>query len=406
MEYKAVQVLQQLRTKPLRLLSILIFLVSLGEGLTAPAIPLLGLRLGASYSYIGFFMTGYALAYAAMTITAGRMSDLWGRKKILLFSLVVAVIAATGYYFAFSARCLLVFRTLEGASRGILWPAAAATIADHSTAANRDQAAGRFSAAYGSGVAIGNLLGGYLMEYINFSLVFPPYPVLSLLAFLLILTFFNNSAEVKESAAGHRSNGLAWQEIKKIWPICYVGFAYSGFLYSISGLLSLVAAHYRVSSMGIGVIFALFWCCRLVAFLGAGHTVKAFGRRPVLLLGIALAACAACTFILAEYFLLLLLAAVIGGIGTGIMYPMSIAIVADSSSPGYRGFNMGFWELVAAVGMIMQTALAGLLAQYGGVKYTYLFTMGTCLSALLVAFFFIAEPRRLQYPLQKRSSDV
>jgi MFS family permease len=52
-----------------------------GEGMTAPAIPLLGSNFGASYSLIGFFMTGYSVAYGIMTILSGRFSDIFGRKK-------------------------------------------------------------------------------------------------------------------------------------------------------------------------------------------------------------------------------------------------------------------------------------------------------------------------------------
>ncbi|WP_227764805.1 MFS transporter [Zhaonella formicivorans] len=377
----------------LRLLELLIFLLSIGEGLTAPAIPLLGQKLGASYSYIGFFMTGYAFAYALMTIIAGRLSDHLGRKRLLLFSTAVAMSATAGYYFASNAWLLMLFRALEGMSRGIFWPVAGALLADNTTSADSNLAAGRFSAAYGTGVALGNLWGGYLMQYVDLKAVFPFYPFLSLAAFFLVSWFLNEN-KVAQQAAYHKrlkTGSIAWQEIKRIWPICFVGFAYSGFLYSLSGLLSLVAVHYNVSYLGIGVIFALFWCCRLIAFVGAGWSAGRIGCKPVLLAGIALAALAAAMFLMARQFWLIAAAAVLGGIGTGIMYPLTVALIADSASPSYRGFDMGFMELTAALGMIIQTALAGILGQLGGVQITYLFALVVCLIAIVITALFVND---------------
>ena len=106
------------KRRSLRSIGALIFLVSVGEGMTAPAIPLLGSNFGASYSLIGFFMTGYSVAYGIMTILSGRFSDIFGRKKILLFSVLVCFLASFGYCFAGSPHALLIFRTLEGMSRG------------------------------------------------------------------------------------------------------------------------------------------------------------------------------------------------------------------------------------------------------------------------------------------------
>ena len=87
------------KRRSLRSIGALIFLVSVGEGMTAPAIPLLGSNFGASYSLIGFFMTGYSVAYGIMTILSGRFSDILA-EKILLFSVLVCFLASFGYCFA------------------------------------------------------------------------------------------------------------------------------------------------------------------------------------------------------------------------------------------------------------------------------------------------------------------
>ncbi|MBO8162148.1 MAG: hypothetical protein H0Z34_00345 [Brevibacillus sp.] len=74
-------------------------------------------------------------------------------------------------------------------------------------------------------------------------------------------------------------------EIKKIWPIAYLGFAYSGFLFTVWAFLSLFAQHFAINLLGIGILYALFWCCRLVSFLFIDFLAFSYQRKCVLMAG-------------------------------------------------------------------------------------------------------------------------
>ena len=381
------------KRRSLRAIGILIFLVSVGEGMTTPAIPLLGDALGASYSMIGFFMTGYSVAYCIMTILSGRFSDIFGRKKILLFSVLVSFLASLGYCFTVSPYALLIFRTIDGMSRGTLWVVLEAILADNTDLQNRGKESGRFTTAYGIGVMMGCIFGGLLMEYLSISTVFPFYPVFCLGAFIVGMRDITEVPQTHLGAQGVASEGhqALWREFKIIWPLCFVFFAYAGFLYSISGLLSMVAGYFNVSYLGIGLIFALFWGCRVISFSSSGIVIEKVGRKQMLMIGVVLLTTAALMFILGGGFLSISVASILGGIGTGILFPLLIAIVADTASPGYSGFDMGVLEFVGSLGMISQTALSGLLGQYGGVQMTYSFTLLVCLAAIVVAGLFVKK---------------
>jgi len=376
----------------LRAVELLIFLLSVGEGMTAPAIPLLGKDLGASYSMIGFFMTGYSAAYGVMTVISGRLSDRFGRRKILASSIIFCLLASIGYCFSRTVGSVLLFRTTEGMSRGALWVALEATLADHTSEKGRSAAAGRFAASYGAGAMLGCLIGGGLMQYLTFNLVFPFYPLLSIFSLFVAL---KGIIEIPDDKGGKHFAGSTalnhdWlQEIKNIWPVCYVFFTYTGFLYSLWGLLSMVAAYFQVNFMGIGIIFAVFWGFRIVAFLGTEKGEQIFGRKAVLMGGIISASISAALFISAGSFFLLAAGAVFGGIGTGIIFTLSIALVADSASPGYRGFAMGVMECAGSLGMVVQTALSGIFGEWGGVQFTYLFTLVVCLIGVAVTAVYI-----------------
>lgn len=390
-------------------MAIFIFLISIGEGITAPAIPLQGDKLGASYLQLGFLMTGFSIAYTFMTLAAGRYSDRIGRKPLLLTSIVLSIIAATGYYLAATPLTLLVFRTIEGLSRGILWPVAEAIMADNTNRRERSRAMGRFSGAYGAGATLGNLAGGAVMQNIGVTAVFPVYPVLGVIVLITsIIGIQEVTASEKEGAEAFSANDSKDQvqplaglesvdlkeECKKIWPVCYIGFAYAGFLYSVQGLLSQFANILNVALLGIGIIYALFWGMRTISFLSCGKLVKLFGRRSALLIGIVFAILSAGTFLFAEGFIPLIFAALLGGIGTGLMFPLSVTLIADLSSAKAHGFSMGALEFSMGIGMILQTALSGLLGDLGGVRFTYLFTFIVTLIAIPLTLIFIFEPEK------------
>lgn len=387
----------------LRSINMVIFLISVGEGIIAPYIPLLADSLGASYSAIGFLMTGFAVAYGTMSAVSGMLSDMLGKKRFLLLGIVFCFIASSGYCFAQTPAALLAFRTLEGMSRGILWVVLEAILADSTTFSNRSRETARFTTAYGIGAMLGCVIGGVLMEVLDLHTLLPVYPFFCVAGFLAAwrgiaegVSRGDKPVEVSRGdkpvaeAARPRREAL-WLELKNIWPYCYVFFVYVGFVCSIWGLLSMVASYFTVSYLGIGLIFALFWGFRVISFLFSGFAAGKTGRKPVLLGGFIISSAAAAALVLGEGFWPLALASALGGAGTGILFTITITMVADSASPGHSGFAMGALEFAGSLGMISQTALSGLLGQYGGVKMTYSFTLLVCLLGIVIVGAFVKE---------------
>ena len=381
-------------------MGLLIFLMSLGEGAVTPAIPLYGDALGASYSQLGFFMTGYSIAYTLMTVTAGIISDKIGRKSILLLSIGLSVIASLGYYYSATPVALLCFRTLEGASRGILWPLAEAIVADNTTGEARSKVMGRFTATYGLGAVVGTLSGGYIMQHYNITAVFPIYPLLGLL--VLGTSLYGITDKSTKQHAHHGFLGLSagvgiGHEIKKIWPVCLGGFAYAGFLYSIWGLLPRIADYVGARPQQIGYLFALFWGTRLVSFIACGEAASVLGRKKLLLIGTSFVILSTAAFFVASDFGHLMLAAAAGGIGTGIMFTITITLVADLISPACLGFGMGFLEFSMGIGMILQTTLSGIIGEAMGINYTYLFVFVVAAVAFIAVLFYLPADQQGYY---------
>jgi len=376
---------------------LLIFLMSVGEGVVAPAIPLRGDALGASYSMLGFFMAGYSIAYTLMTVTSGTVSDKTGRKMILVTSIVLSIIASLGYYFAATPLALLLFRTLEGASRGILWPIAEAIVAENADIKDRSRVMGRFTAAYGLGAVIGTFSSGQIMDYFEITAVFPIYPLIGII--VLGTSLYGITGKAEKQSAGHSFLAALSEtdfrlEIKKIWPVCLAGFAYAGFIYSIWGMLPKIASHAGAAPQQVGYILALFWGARLVSFVGSGESASAIGKKAMLLIGLGFIILSTLVFFAAADFWHLILAAAAGGIGTGILFTITLTLIADLVSPSCLGFGMGFLEFSMGIGMILQTTLSGLIGEWLGINYTYLFVFIAASTALINAFFFLPSEQK------------
>lgn len=378
----------------IKFMCIMIFLMSIGEGMTAPAIPLFGNKLGASYAQLGFLMTGYAITYTIMSLTSGILSDKIGRKNILLTGLGIAIVAAAGYYYSTTPLMLLIFRVMEGMSRGILWPTSEAIIADNSTIKTRSMAMGTFTTAYGAGATIGTLSGGFVMEYFGLTAVFPIYPLMGVIVFVTsLIGVKENKHNSEHKVAIKLFDNAFWQELKNIWPVYYAGFCYCGFLYSIWGLLSLVADSFNITSKGIGSLFAFFWGTRLIMFITSGYIAKKIGKKKSLLIGISFTILSLSNFLIANNYLLLSTATITAGIGMGISFPAIITLVTDLASKGNKGLGTGLLEFFMGIGMIINTAISSLLGETRGVHSTYLFTFIAHVGALIIYFIFIKNKK-------------
>jgi MFS family permease len=388
------------RTRSMRTITftgLLVFLMSVGEGAVAPAIPLHGDALGASYRQLGFFMAGYSIAYTLMTVAAGSLSDKLGRKSILLFSILLSITASIGYYYASTPESLMLFRTLEGASRGILWPLTESIIADNAECEIRGKIMGRFTAAYGLGAVVGTFSGGLIMQHLAVTAVFPIYPVIGII--VLGTSLYGISDKPADERLHHSFTGMSdkvaiGHEIKKIWPVCLSGFAYAGFIYSIWGLLPKIADLIGAPPQQIGYLFSIFWGMRLVSFLASGELATSLGRRIMLLTGISFIIISTLIFFAASSYTHLLLAAAAGGVGTGIMFTITITLIAELINPAYIGFGMGFLEFCMGIGMIMQTTLSGIIGELLGTNFTYLLVFISAIAAFIAAYVYLPPDRK------------
>lgn len=131
----------------------------IGFGIVVPILPLWAEDLGASATVIGFLAASYSAMQFIFAPLLGRLSDRYGRRPVILISLLGSAVSSFMIGFANSIILLFVARILNGIS-GASYSTAQAYVADITTKENRARGMGLIGAAFGIGFIIGPALGG------------------------------------------------------------------------------------------------------------------------------------------------------------------------------------------------------------------------------------------------------
>ena len=118
-------------------------------------------------------VTGYALTFGSLLLLSGRAGDLLGRRRLLIIGLIVFVVASLTCGLAQNALMLVVSRIVQGIGGAMISPTALAllTISNPEGPA-RNRAIGLWQAAAAGGASLGVVLGGVLVEYVNWRAIF------------------------------------------------------------------------------------------------------------------------------------------------------------------------------------------------------------------------------------------
>src|SRR5580658_3451048 len=129
------------------------------------AIPPIQRGLHASYADVQWTLAGYALAYALVLITGGRLGDAYGRKRLFLTGVVGFTVMSALCGAAQSAGMLIASRVAQGAMGALMIPQVLSVIQVIFPAAERIKALAAFGITAGLGAVSGPLLGGLLTTH-------------------------------------------------------------------------------------------------------------------------------------------------------------------------------------------------------------------------------------------------
>jgi EmrB/QacA subfamily drug resistance transporter len=162
------------------------FLSALEQTIVAPALPTIGVHLGDIES-LSWVVTAYLLSATAVTPLFGKLSDIYGRRTILLICVAIFIVGSVACAVAPTMWTLIAARALQGLGGGGILPLAQTIIADLVPPRERARYQSYSAVMFMFASVIGPLLGGVLTDRVHWSLIF--WINLPLGAAALIITY-------------------------------------------------------------------------------------------------------------------------------------------------------------------------------------------------------------------------
>src|SRR5918995_3272743 len=185
----------------LAILSSTLLTVFFSETMLLPALPEIIEDFNITYGTAAWIFSAYLIVAAVMTPVAGRLSDLYGKKKILLVLLSVYIIGLVAGGFADNISVLLVTRIVQGVGLAAV-PAAFSLLRDTFPPSKLAIAVGVFGSAYSAGSVVGLLVGASIIQNFGWHSTFLAIIPFSALVTIMIAKF------VKEDKKMHRTSSV------------------------------------------------------------------------------------------------------------------------------------------------------------------------------------------------------
>src|ERR1700741_2313092 len=181
--------ISSMRSKPMILVALLLaaFAINLDTTMVNVALPSLVRELHATTTQLQWVVDAFNLAFAALLLTFGSLSDRFGRKGMLLAGLTVFGAASLAGGFATSPAQLIAARAVVGLGAAMTFPATLSLISNVFTErTERARAIGLWGAIAGVAIATGPIVGGWLLEHYSWAAIFIAMAPVAAVAFVLV----------------------------------------------------------------------------------------------------------------------------------------------------------------------------------------------------------------------------
>lgn len=337
----------------------------------SPVLPRFAQDLGATPELIGVIVAASTVTGVVIKLPAGALSDVLGRKRMMLLGCAFFAAPPFLYPFVQSPGALLALRFLHGFATAIFSPVASAFVADLSQR-GRGERLGWFAASGDLGSTLGPLVGGLLLFYTaSYPMTYLTVGLLGLLPLLIVLRLPDEARRSPGATLRARSAEF-WSGIAEVLRsrAVLVASALEAALYVGYGAF---LAFFPTYGKGIGLNdaqIALVMGAQLGTTMLAkplsGRLSDRLGRKPMILAGLFL--CAATLPLVPTLTSLWLLFPVsaLFGLGVAIVTPSTTALVADLVKAGRMGSAMGvfgtIWDSGEAAGPILAGGLIASLS--------------------------------------------
>lgn len=356
-----------------------------GFSLLFPVMPLYARQLGASLSEVGLVVALGSYVTALLLVPFGALADRIGRRTLLVAGFTVFALAPLLYPLATNPGQLLLFRAVHGLTTAAFVPAVTASIIDLASPSRRGEALGWYTTATQMGFVAGPITGGLLLYYYSFNAAFYGCSAIALLGLLFILWKLTAIPQrLPQSLASDRS--LTWLKERRVFAGLLTPFFVTVGSGAIATYIPLYGRGFGLTEAQAGLVITAVYAASTVLRAPSGRLSDKIGRKPVILLGLALSAVSVGLLSQCHSFVSLIVVAFFFGTGMGLAIPSGFALVADLSSPGMRGIAMGMTSSFLQAGIAIGATVMGVIAGISNFEIMFVVCASTITFGLLLIF--------------------
>ncbi|MBY0098599.1 MFS transporter [Mesobacillus maritimus] len=373
--------------KKLGILMVNMFIAIGSFGIIIPILPAYLESIGEGGTAAGLMIAIFAGAQLIMSPIAGKWTDQYGRRKMIIIGLSGLTLSMFIFYGSNSIWWLYASRVIGGVGAALLIPAIFAYVADITTMAQRARGNSLVSAAMSLGIVIGPGIGGFLADY-GLKMPFLISAIVSLVAVIFSVIVLKESRIEQPSASmNNQDESMAKKMVRSVKMPYFIPLiitlVMSFGLMAYESVLGLFVDNQfeatpkeiaiMITSTGIvSVIVQLFMVDRLV---------HRYGERMVLNIFLAVAALGFLLSLLSPSYLFFFGTTLLIFLATSILRPVLNTLISKLAGDE-QGFAMGMNNAYMSIGNVLGPTLAGMLYD---VNIIYPFILGLIL--LVVTLF-------------------
>lgn len=353
-------------------LSLSMLLASLGTSIANVGLPSLARAFDASFHAVQWVVLAYLLAITAVIVSAGRLGDRLGRRRLLLAGLLLFTLACGLCGMAPTLGWLVAARILQGLGAAVMMAMALGMVGDTVSKARTGRAMGLLGTMSAVGTAMGPSVGGVLLSVWGWRAIFLVGMPLGLVAAALAYRCLPVDRAYAPSSAG---SGF-WSALKA--PALRVGLIMSALVAAVIMATFVVGPFYLSRGLGLepkwmGLAMAVGPCVAAFTGVPAGRLTDRLGSQRMTLAGLGVLACGAVLLSLVSGLIAYLTSLVILTAGYSLFQAANNTAVMSDVEGSRRGTVSGLLNLSRNLGLTFGASALGAVFAWASPNVTQAF---------------------------------
>jgi MFS family permease len=349
-------------------LSLVSGLVILGISIISPVLPQYALSFSIPVALVGWAISAFALARVVMDIPAGFLADRFGRKRNMVFGLILIILSSIAAGTANNYAWLISARIVQGIGSALYVTSSTTWVAQVSIGEARGRYMSLYSGLIFAGASFGPTIGGYSAAHFGLRAPFFAYAVFALIGLIATLP-------LKETADSSQAtpSKMRMKDVRSVFlngPFLLVNCSVLALFFLRAGVRSTLVPLYASLNLGlsedkIGILLTVAAAVTALCTFPSGWLSDKVGRKKPIMACLFLSGIAALLIPLQESLAGLMGIMAFYGLATGLQGSIA-AWPADVAPKDKLGTSMGVYRVMGDIGMFLGPITVTYVADYTG----------------------------------------